>query len=217
MVNLARVSWLAAAVLLTAGPVAGEPRQEARPTICSHDLGLQLALSAKAFLARTLLQVQLVPTQLAAFESLRAVFEGQVDKVRGICTDAKLRTPTEELEIALQQIDASLNAIQVTKSAAGAFYATLSAEQKSQLGPFEPWFVLATSVWSDWALGARSGRSADVQRWGAPRTLSQEECAASGCVCIAGNCYALPPSAFEEWGWQRRWRDQKDFGKLWTE
>src|SRR5262249_21165240 len=82
MVNLARVSWLASVVLLTAGPVAGEPRQEARPTICSHDHGLQLALSAKAFLARTLLQVQLAPTQLAAFESLRAVFEGQVDKVR---------------------------------------------------------------------------------------------------------------------------------------
>jgi hypothetical protein len=217
MVNLARVSWLVAAVLLTAGPVAGESRQEVQPTICSADHGLQLALSAKAFLARTLLQVQLAPTQLAAFESFRAVFEGEVDKVRSICTDAKLRAPTEELEIVLQQIDASLNAILVTKSAAGAFYATLSAEQKSQLGPYEPWFVLASLIWSGWALGTRSGRPADVQRWGAPRPLSQDECAASGCVCIAGNCYALPPSTLEEWGWQRRWRDQKDFGKLWTE
>jgi hypothetical protein len=217
MVRFARAGLIAAGIALAATPLAAEPRQESRPTICSTDHGLQLALSAKAFLARTLLQVQLAPTQLAAFESFRAVFEGQVDKVRAICADAKLRTPTEELELALQQIDATLNAIRVTKSAAGAFYATLSAEQKSQLGPFEPWFVLATSVWSGWALGARSGRSADLQQWGAPRPLSQDECAASGCVCIAGTCYALPPSMSDEWRWQRRWRDQKDFGKLWTE
>jgi len=215
MVHLARFWWLAVVVVLAAGPVAGEPRQEARPTLCSVDHGLQLALSAKAFLARTLLQVQPAPGQLAAFESFRAVFEGQVDKVRSICADAKLRAPTEELEIALQQIDASLNAIRITRSAASAFYATLSAEQKSQLGKFESWFTLASSIWSGWALGARSGRPADVQQWGAPRLLSRDECTGSRCICFDGGCYALPPS--DEWGWQRRWRDQKDFGKLWTE
>jgi hypothetical protein len=215
MVRHARTWLVAAAIALAAGPVAAEPRAEFRPTICSTDHGLQLALSAKAFMARTLLLVQLAPTQLAAFESFRAVFEGQVEKVRRICSNTALRTPEDELEIALRQIDASLNAIGVIRSAAGAFYATLSEEQKSQLGTFKPWFALASSVWSDWALGARSGRAADVQQWGVPPPPSRDECAVGGCVCIAGRCYALPPPSFDDG--RRRWRDQQDLGRLWTE
>jgi LTXXQ motif family protein len=216
MVHSARTWFVAAAIALAAGPLAAEPRQEVRPTICSVDHGLALALSARAFLARTLLSVQLAPTQLAAFESFRAVFEGQVETVRRICADAKLLTPADELEIALRQIDASLNAIRIIRSAAGAFYAVLSAEQKSQLGPFERWLVLGSSVWSDWALSARSGQRVDMRRLG-PNLGRPQDCTADVCICVGDRCYPVPREFSQRPPGQYRWRDQEDLGKLWTE
>jgi LTXXQ motif family protein len=217
MVRFARTLFAAAAIALAAGPLAAEPRQAVRPTICSLDHGLALALSARAFLARTLLLAQLAPTQLAAFESFRAVFEGQVETVRRICPDAKPLTPAEELEIALRQIDASLNAIRTIRSAANAFYATLSAEQKSQLGSFEPWFVLGSSVWSDWALSARSGQRVDIRRLGPDNLGRPQECTADLCICVGDRCYAVPREFSQRPPGQYRWRDQEDLGKLWTE
>jgi LTXXQ motif family protein len=202
---------------LPPAPLAAEPRQEVRPTVCSLDHGLALALSARAFLARTLLSVQLAPTQLAAFDSFRAVFEGQVETVRRICPDAKLLTPAEELEIALRQIDASLNAIRIVRSAANAFYATLSAEQKSQLGPFEQWLVLGSSVWSDWALSARSGQRVDIRRLGPEKLAMPQSCTADLCICVADRCYAVPREFLQRGPGQYRWRDHEDLGKLWTE
>ena len=213
------MSCLVSAILLTASPVAAQERQDSRPTICSVEHGLQLALSARAFSARVRSEVEPSGAQLAAFERFKTIFEEQVEKVGRICQSGKTLAPDEELEVALRQIDASLTAIRVILPAARGFHASLTEAQRTRLGAFEEWFVQVSSIWSGWALGASSGRlPAEIQQWGAAGRLSPRECASNGCVCIEGRCYALPPPASDSEGLRRhRWRDQNDFGRLWTE
>ena len=217
--RFARMSCLVSAIALATSPVAAQLRQDSRPTICSAQHGLQLALSARAFSARVRSDVEPSGAQLAAFERFRMIFEEQVEKVRSVCQSGKILAPAEELEVALRQIDASLTAIRVILPAGRGFHASLTDAQRTRLGTFEEWFVQVSSIWSGWALGANSGRPpAEIQQWGAPGRLSPNECASNGCVCIEGRCYALPPPASDSEGLRRhRWRDQNGFGKLWTE
>jgi hypothetical protein len=189
-----------------------------RPALCSADHGLQLALAARAFLARVEATIELAGAQRAAFEIFKSVVQEEIAKVHDICSGDRLLTPTDELEIAARQIDGSLRAIRAMRPAAEAFCVSLTPAQAEALGPFEQWFVLASSVWSSWVLNARSGQQGDVRQLGqrGPIPRLEQFCSEDGCVCLGDRCYAVPHSS-PDLPRHHRWRDQKDFGKLWTE